>query len=186
MLACLFAVTAACGTAQAQIGTSPAAKPQEQTGPSLEATQGWLIEKTNARFTNYSSARLTFSGCAMTQVTTVNTGGGPIIYTGVVKHLAELDANNIDVRDWDPEVPAKDWSTVTLQTLGERAIIPLKQDPKPGGGIYTREYSWLKLFYPDRDVAERVKNALQHAIRLCVKQRADQKAAEPPKPKELF
>lgn len=118
--------------------------------------------------------------------TTVVTAGGLITYTGVVKHLANLDANRTLVNESDITSPSADASTVVLQTLGERATLPYIQNPAPDGSVYTREYSWLKLYFKDQELGERARNAFQHAIRLCVKQRADQKAAEPVKPKEIF
>jgi hypothetical protein len=42
------------------------------------------------------------------------------------------------------------------------------------------------LYFRGREMAERAQNAMQHAIKLCVQQAGQRKAAEPPRPKEIF
>ncbi|UIN20316.1 hypothetical protein [Herbaspirillum frisingense] len=170
---------------QAQIGVVQEPKQAEQSGPSLEATQNWLVEKANAvrqaTETFREMYRLSFSNCAMTYIETAYSPG-PINDSHAINDLAELNGERISLyKDYRSER----WLLV-LPTLGGRAIVNYTQNPAPGGGVYRRSDDDIRIYFEDREMAERAKNAFQHAIRLCVKQRADKKAAEPARPKEIF
>lgn len=196
----------ASGVAQAQIGVAKPTIQQDKAGPTLEATQAWLVEKVNnLRFDKImidgslyggQEFKLSFSGCSMRYViaaeSVANNGTGVKPYVAgkthtayEVENLADLSIDNSVARQ-SASIFSDQSSTLTISTLGRREVIseyyaltnqPLKFEKK------TFVYGML---FPDHELAVRAQNALHHAIRLCVKQRAEQKAAEPAKPKEIF
>lgn len=54
-------------------------------------------------------------------------------------------------------------------------------ESKPDGKLASDSFTLI-----DVEAAERIQNAMKHAIVLCQKKAAEEKAAEPSKPKEIF
>jgi len=65
-----------------------------------------------------------------------------------------------------------------------KEIHTLKTPPYPRVSYDPIWYVWIYL--PDVDVTERMASAIKHAAMLCQQKAAQEKAAQPPKPKELF
>jgi len=193
---------AMCGLSNAQIGAPPTPTVEAPTGPSLEDTQRWISEKVQAvriAYTEINSITtfpIKFKDCEMTstsyRVTTNAVTGATIdVRETSITNLAELDENAMIIHDLPPsEETGKNpgYSRLWIYSLGKQDLISWRQDANPPfiNAPRPRMRDSVYFYFQGREMAERSKTAFQHTIRLCVKRSADRKAAEPPKPKEIF
>lgn len=194
-------------SAFAQIGVKeppPAAKVQ---GPSLEETTQWLSQKlatsgARAPGKHENKYKLDFDGCTMTSLEEQeyrgNSGGS---YQRTVKRI-DLQRISLNSFSSSPDPYAVPGVTLSWGTTGRQEIIRMvyrnvdissknslpswesliqRLESKPDGKLAADRFTLI-----DVEAAERIQNAMKHAIVLCQKKAAEEKAAEPPKPKEIF
>lgn len=197
-----------CGMVSAQIGLEKPAASAAATGPSLEETTKWLTEKING--VGYNRVQLRdayrphavtsdtvnflaeFQGCKFRFIERFGTQGQQVsrpddaILTG---ELTQLNASDVQIVDF---VEARDevgnnpgFSRLLVWTVGKQSSLPW-QRPLARDAFPDRTKPFVILYFRGREMAERAQNAMQHAIKLCVQQAGQRKAAEPPRPKEIF
>lgn len=70
-----------------------------------------------------------------------------------------------------------------------RRLPPVVRNERSRIGDYdvVRSSTWVSIMYfPDMEIAERIRNAFTHAVTLCRQKALEEKAAQPPRPKEIF
>lgn len=191
-LIAMAAIASLCGLANAQIGIQTPATPAPIEGPTLEETTKWIKEKgtppvvtyiygSNGQYTHSTRVVLEFNECVFT-IRTENRDTQQPVFPNTNESWI------VDVIQLDRESMVVYGSSLKIYTIGGRKAITRQGRPSEifsNTGSDTKE-SKLGLFLPDRELAERMKNAMQHVIKLCIKQAEDRKAAEPPRPKEIF
>lgn len=197
-------------------GAAPLPEIKKSTGPSLEETTKWITEKFASLppakyyivpFDRKNFYVASFDDCGMT-ITDDKDGS---LQTSYVQ-LSEMDASKISVFKYETAsrlsiyslgglnaIKVLGLSNVTLKDKDIRDRFTVKNDavgPKGQNFLFTMSgkqismnrasRNWLDIYFKEDEVAESMSNAFKHAIKLCQQKVADDKAAQPPKKKELF
>jgi hypothetical protein len=206
-LVLLNALVLQCGIASAQIGIQKPLASAPIAGPTFEESTKWITEKINAVSYRYYNERepanptaskytfdAQFNGCQLKVIRRqfMPAGYGQpdrSHYQIRTVDVVRLNPDAIEVeelRGRTSEVGENEGFTrLWIWVNGKQNDVLFEQRPVRENFPDQKE-SNVALYFQGRELAERMKNAMQHTIKLCVQQAAAKKTAEPPRPKEIF